>query len=161
MQDLQLLRRSGDDMIILYQLWMGILSSLWSENNDNKVKRSVGLIFGEHLKVRCAHFNFASGLRLQLHLLLYLHHNQQVTKFTRAQKGLSLFIQKQTSLFEQSGVRKRTDSCWTLLHFFWAFGLNRGECAHKSFVQCFNQLCWGSRRGGRLWLKHQSIFCIL
>lgn len=94
----------------------------------------------------CADFNVASGLPGE-NSYSYI-------------KTLTVFIHKQTSLFEESGVRKRTDPYKTLLHFFWVFRLNSGECAHKSFVQCFNQLCWVSRQRGER-PKHQSMFCIL
>lgn len=101
----------------------------------------------------CADFDVASGLpgENRCRATSFVISAQSTSNWTSfAHKSLTVFIQQQTSLFEESGVRKRTDSYWTLLHFFWVFGLNSGECAHKSFVQCFNQLCWVSRqREGR------------
>lgn len=106
MQDLQLLRRSGDDIMISYplglqsiygQLWMGMLWSLWSENN-NKVKYSSGVMFRRHLNVCSADFNVASGLRLQLHLLSHLHHNQQLTRLHLHRRG-SQHIYPETDFF--------------------------------------------------------------
>lgn len=63
----------------------------------------------------CADFNAVSGLPPENTSYSYIFCHVVTTinnqlNFTSTQKSPGIFIQKQTSLFDKSGVRKRTDS---------------------------------------------------
>lgn len=80
---------------------------------------------------------------LPLYRLLYLH-NQHPTEL-HLHTRVSPYLSRNRMFCLRKVVWERGQ---TLIELFWVFGLNSGECAHKSFVQCFNQLCWVSSKKG-------------